>query len=1065
MKRLIFCLLSLIAVALTAGADVYQFDRLMKYRIESVYADGSSVALGVNHNVNSPMCATTTDTLAADCWWYFVEQSEGRYYIINASTGQYVTFDNNYSNSPIRRYIHLSDQAEGTASIWNVAYYRSFTYDSVFYIQSAQNSDYYFNLRTNSFALGAYENGATPTAANGLFRIYNSKNLDVLTGRSGGNSVDDDNKGDDDDDNPDSVLVDSAATMEPVIGPVAYVYRADGKVDAVPRMYIDSISETRDSIIVLPRDSAPRFAYARYEVDSVSEVHPRFAEFNSFKFNNKYNPHIMEDAQAVVDGDSLITLTVMGIGKTLRPSFKLDNDVQAFIGDSLQQSKVTRVRFARDVVYTVARRGQTILRRNLLGRYKVMPLGREVTVRADFLTDHSTSQYNVPTVYLTTDDGTRITSKSRYWTGTVRIDGAGVFPDLPQTRMQIKGRGNTSWTSTGKAPYHMKLDSAIAVLGLKKGKHWNLIANAQRLSMTTNAIAMKMAQMVETAGFNHEIPIELYLNGEYRGSYNLTENIGFRNNSIDLPDETYATMLELDSYYDEAHKFRDASFNLPVNIKEPDFDEPGVRFTVAHVKNAFNEATAALANGDVYGSYVDFDYMARFLFVDEFSANFELMHPKSTFLYKANINDIDSKFIYGPVWDFDWGFGYSGGGHYFSNYSKVDYWERPGGNGQYWARTQRYNSAAFDRIYYRTWANFMKDGCLQELLDFCDDYYKFAAPSFTHDNTKWSHGDASDYATVTANSKKWLKERAEYVMAYMGDSLGYRAKGYANTTSRRPTVGDVNGDGVITTADLVCILNYILGLPNEDFDFTQADTDHNNIITVADLINVRNRLPLSQRSPSFYSLPEAGARISTGDVDYGEAGLTVPLSIFVDEGRYSGLQFDLKIPAGMTVDNLDLASSIPDFDVTVAELDNSEYRDQSIERYRVSIYSGANHILPQGKSNLTLSLGWGSAARTTSLQSISLSDVSFATYKGEDERSSSAAATIVSGDLTGIGSAVALVGQQGNKLTFRASQDSVLPIYGVDGRLYRLYKLSAGTEQISLPLGIYIINKQKIVVH
>lgn len=1057
--------MALMTVVAAATADVYQFNRLEKYRIESVYAGGSSVALGANHNVNSPLCVTTTDTLAADCWWYLIEQSSGRYYIVNASTGQYVTFDNNYSNSPILRYIHLSDQAEGNASIWTVAYYVTASNDSVFYMQSVENSLYYFNLRTSSFALGAYDNGSMPTSSNGLFRIYNSKNYNVLTGEYGGDkSKQNDDDDDDNKDIKDTIVIDSAATMEPIVGEVEYVYRADGKVDAVPRAYLDSILETRDSIIISTLDSTIRFAYARFEVDSVSQVCPSLPMFNSFKFNDKYNPHIIDDAPAEVDGDSLLLLSVVGIGKTLRPSFQLDDDFQAFIGDSVQQSKVTRVRFAHDVVYTVARRGQTILRRNLLGQYKVMPLGREVTVRVDFLTDHSTSQYNVPTIYLTTDDGLAITSKTRWKTGTVRIDGAGVFPDLPETAMQIKGRGNTSWGAS-KKPYHMKFDTSTKVLGLKKGKHWNLIANSQRLSMTTNAIAMKMAQMVEAAGANHEIPVELYLNGEYRGSYNLTENIGFRNNSIDLDDETYATMLELDSYYDDTYKFRDNSYNLPVNIKEPDFSDTGLQITLQEVKDLFNSATKALADGDLYGTYVDFDYMARFLFVDEFSANFELMHPKSTFLYNANIHDSDSKFIYGPVWDFDWAFGYSGGGHYFNKYSTVDYWERSGGNGQPWARAQRYNSSAFDRVYYKTWYDFMKGGCLQELIDFCDDYYRFAAPSFTHDNTIWNHGDASDYADITTSSKAWLKERADYVMTYMGDSLGYNRLGYANSTSRRPTVGDVNGDGVVSTADLVCVLNYILGLPNADFDFGQADTDHNNIITVADLINVRNRLPVSQRSAQFYSLPEADARVSAGDVEYGTEGITVPLYVNVDEGKYSGLQFDLKIPAGMTVDNLDISSAIPDFDVSVAALDNAGYRDQSIDRYRVSIYSGANHLLPQGKSNLTLSLGWGSTARTTDLLAVSLSDISFATSLGEDERTSSAAAQFVSGDLTGIGSAVALVGQEGNKLTFRATENSVLPIYGVDGRLYRLYKLSAGTEQISLPLGIYIINKQKIVVH
>ena len=53
---------------------------------------------------------------------------------------------------------------------------------------------------------------------------------------------------------------------------------------------------------------------------------------------------------------------------------------------------------------------------------------------------------------------------------------------------------------------------------------------------------MKAACLVGTAGANHIVPVELYMNGEYRGSYNFTEKVGFSNNSIDLDDETGAAL-------------------------------------------------------------------------------------------------------------------------------------------------------------------------------------------------------------------------------------------------------------------------------------------------------------------------------------------------------------------------------------------------------------------------------------------------------------------------------------------------------------------------------------------
>ncbi|MBO4730709.1 MAG: CotH kinase family protein, partial [Bacteroidaceae bacterium] len=806
--------------------------------------------------------------------------------------------------------------------------------------------------------------------------------------------------------------------LEPIEGKVLFVYRADGRVEAVPEQYIENIAGARNnngrfSILnpqfsITTKNSGPTFTYQDYEVDSLSYTSPELPAFNSFKINNKFNHHVVEDAIGVFEEDTLITLNVIGIGKTLRPSFKLDEGVHAWIGDSLQHSKVTRVRFDKDVIYTVAHHGQTILRRYANGPYKKMPYGLNVTVRVDFATDHSTGDYQVPTVYVTTDDGTSITSKSYYWSGKVRIDGAGVFPDMEETPMQIKGRGNSSWTSTGKAPYHMKFETAVKPFGLKKGKHWNLIANAQTRSMTSNAVAMKTAQLVETAGANHEIPIELYINGAYRGSYNLTEKVGISNNSIDLDDETYAVMIELDSYFDETYKFRSSSFNLPINIKEPDLGEGTTQLTMSMIQQSVNRVWDGLNNGEDMQYLLDLDYLARFLLVDELCENYELFHPKSTFCYNPNIMDSSSTYVFGPVWDFDWGFGYEYNGGYFNASPTNDYWTRSSMQASSWGYNFRYCGENFDKIYYQLWHRFMNDGSLDDLIDFCDDYYEFAAPSFTHDNTMWRRGDAQAYATVTERAKEWLRTRANYIYDFMGNTLGYNNMGYLDDATVGLLMGDVNDDGTITTSDVVCVFNHMLNLPNEDFEFDRADLDGNDIITIADLILVRNLvLAQSATSGTFYGLPEADAAITTGPVSYSAEGVSIPLTIVVEDGNYSGLQFDLSIPEGMTIDNLDISRSIPDFDVALHELSSVSPIEGGRKGglYRVSLYSSAKHKLPIGRSELTLELGKDNGQWSMlngQLLKASLSNVLFSTSLGEDERSGSRTATFTSEELTGI---------------------------------------------------------------
>ena len=162
-------------------------------------------------------------------------------------------------------------------------------------------------------------------------------------------------------------------------------------------------------------------------------------------------------------------------------------------------------------------------------RLEWQPFGTHYTVSVDWPTDRAVS---VPTVYVTTDIGRLPYNKTTFLSGTLAIDGAGVFPDMEETPMQIRGRGNSSWAGEwGKSPYRVKFNSKQKPFGLKGGKNWVLLANKQTGSMMSNAIGMKVGQLAGTAGANHIIPVELYVNGEYRGSYNFTEKVGISNNT------------------------------------------------------------------------------------------------------------------------------------------------------------------------------------------------------------------------------------------------------------------------------------------------------------------------------------------------------------------------------------------------------------------------------------------------------------------------------------------------------------------------------------------------------
>lgn len=393
--------------------------------------------------------------------------------------------------------------------------------------------------------------------------------------------------------------------------------------------------------------------------------------------------------------------------------------------------------------------------------YQMEPFGRQYRVHIDWLTDHATS---VPRVNIDIENGDMVWSKYDYLNATISIDGAGVFPSMEATPVQIKGRGNTSWSGWAwdKNPYRLKFAEKQKPFGLTKGKSWVLLANKQSGSMTTNAIGMKAACLVGTAAANHMVPVDLYINGDYRGSYNFTEKVGFSNNSVDLDDESAATLLELDTYYDETYKFYSQYYNLPVNIKEPDFAEGGTHLTQQTVANDFNNFLQALQRGNAIGNYVDLDMLARYLFLNDLILNYELKHPKSTFLYKEFVGVSTSKYIFGPVWDLDWAYGYEGTSSYFSAGQFANYYTTTMMEHGQFIRDLRYVSSELDKIYYQICNRFVNGRQLDELLDFCDDYFAYAEPSFLQNANLW--GDGRSYDRTTTNAKSWLKRRAERML-------------------------------------------------------------------------------------------------------------------------------------------------------------------------------------------------------------------------------------------------------------------------------------------------------------
>lgn len=266
---------------------------------------------------------------------------------------------------------------------------------------------------------------------------------------------------------------------------------------------------------------------------------------------------------------------------------------------------------------------------------------------------------NVPTFRINiTNDPTlkEVESKEEYLSATLSVDGAGIFDDF-NGNIQIRGRGNSTWGYPKKA-YRIKLPAKTSICGFKKAKNYVLLANYIDPSMMRSAVASMFAKYAGMSYPTHSLPVDVYFNDIYKGSYTLTEKVGLNNGSVDLPaaDEPNSIMFELDTNYDEPLKACSENFLLPVTIKDPDAPvtpEEAKTWFNEWMKD-FNEMEFAVRQGVDIAEYIDYNDLARFLLVFNLAANQELNHPKSIFLYKTK----GDKYHFGPCWDFDWAYGY-----------------------------------------------------------------------------------------------------------------------------------------------------------------------------------------------------------------------------------------------------------------------------------------------------------------------------------------------------------------------------------------------------------------------
>lgn len=383
----------------------------------------------------------------------------------------------------------------------------------------------------------------------------------------------------------------------------------------------------------------------------------------------------------------------------------------------------------------------------------------------------------LPVLFINTENNTPITSKEDYLTATYYLDAMGVegvsdigTAEAPLT-MQIRGRGNYTWTGFDKKPYRLKLTDKQPMLGMTKSKHWALLANADdNMGFMRNFTGFTASELLGMPWTPASQPCEVVLNGDYIGLYFLTETIRVDKDRVNVVEqEDNATtdvdggwLVEIDNYDTDPHVTVNENGNAMMPIwftyKSPEILSAEQHDYLQSQMQAIDNAiySSALNNIQPLAQLVDLDILARFYICQELLDDTESFHGSC---YLNRQRGADEKWKFGPVWDFGNGMGRK-------NSQKFIYQDPT--FSQVWIGTIC-RFPAFQEVIRSVWKEFLNSNGADNLLDSMNAFADYIAAAAVCDAARWPAYGNADELTRAAEAHQFVSDRITWLKSQWGE--------------------------------------------------------------------------------------------------------------------------------------------------------------------------------------------------------------------------------------------------------------------------------------------------------
>ncbi len=402
---------------------------------------------------------------------------------------------------------------------------------------------------------------------------------------------------------------------------------------------------------------------------------------------------------------------------------------------------------------------------------------------------------NVPAIYIDIPDVTdldtqltkdRTTGQADYHHATIKVvatddtDSPCYLESFEETNpqdLEIKVRGNATATPSKRA-YRLKFASKKTSSTGKAKKHdltgkgyaernWVLLANTFDHSMLQNALSCEMSELVGlpfTPGYMY---VDMVINGDYRGTYQVTDHCDVGSHRIDVDEDTgwFVEFQGNTGMLDQPMCFSESS--LLMNIKNPepaDEDDEAQRNAIINPikewfttiwKSSFDSNFTDPITG--WRAYNDEETWVKFLVLTELTGDWDgLMTVKA-------YREADGKLFLGPIWDKDLAFS-----NFQSDTSDILVAYNPNGSTLQGIVRKLYTDPLFIKKMKELLDRLVDEGLESKVHDFIDNTTAMIAQTWALNYTRWdvTHREGmeaycqwenqEDYAN---NLKTWMSSR------------------------------------------------------------------------------------------------------------------------------------------------------------------------------------------------------------------------------------------------------------------------------------------------------------------